>query len=378
MLRTSGLAEAVSFCADRAVPFDKIIEDVFPSCFAWLLSQVVTSDDVETMQRLTRNTDEFAGMQDFRQLFRSRLQDVLVELMQRLHDEDDLGRLLSIPDVRFPAMDPPHFTRETLDRCLDHLEFDLPVITGETLIRTLVQQQPATLQRILLRLASAVHSARSQEDKLKRLYQYAYLCSRLTRDLARPIFDEMAAFLIRDVCHSLLQAIEGDDGETFIRACCKFLDLFLRQALPARAAEVQDVLRFVVANLVGLAQSETSSVNRIAADLLRFLVVEQKNILREAIAKLSSFPNHEVFWDAREARNAIRSETDRSALGLEDELERFLDAVSEENAECTLEDLVNLAQQLSTRKRELKELHRKLERSYPEDGTSVLHRLIFK
>ncbi|XP_019882077.2 serine-protein kinase ATM isoform X2 [Camponotus floridanus] len=380
VLRTSGLAEAVSFCADCAVPFDKIFEDVFPSCFAWLLSRVIVSNDAETMRKLTRNTDEFARMQDFRQLFYSRLQDVLVELIQRLHDEDDFGRFLSIPDVRFPAMDPPHFTRKTLDLCLDHLEsFDVLIVTTrETLTCTLVEQQPAMLQKILLYLASAVHSARSQEDKLKRLYQYAYLCSRLTRDLAKPVFDEMAAFLIRDVCYSLLHMIEGNDNETLTTACCKFLDLFLRQALPARAAEVQDVLRFVVANLVGLAQSNTSSVNRIAANLLKFLVVEQKNVLREAIAKLSSFPNHEVFWDAKEARNAIRSEKDRSTLCLEDELEGFLDAISEENAECTLEDLANLTQQLSTRKRELKELHRKLERSYPEDGTSILHRLIFK
>lgn len=382
VLRTLGLAEAVSFCTDCAgVPFNKIFfqEDVFPSCFAWLLSRVIVSNDAETMRKLTRNTDEFGHTQDFSQLFYSRLQDVLVELIQRLHDEDDFERFLSIPDVRFPAMDPPHFTRETLDLCFDHLEsFDFLVATGETLIRTLVEQQPAMLQKILLYLASAVHSARSQEDKLKRLYQYAYLCSRLTRDLAKPVFDEMAAFLIRDVCYSLLHMIEGNDNETLITACCKFLDLFLRRALPARAAEVQDVLRFVVANLVGLAQSNTSSVNRIAANLLKFLVVEQKDVLREAIAKLSSFPNHEIFWDAREARNVIRSEKDRTTLCLEDELERFLDAISEENAECTLEDLANLTQQLSTRKRELKELHRKLERSYPEDGTSILHRLIFK
>lgn len=380
VLRTLGLAEAAAFCTDCAgVIFDKVFEDVFPSCFTWLLSRVIVSNDTETMQKLTRNTNEFAHMHDFSKLFYSRLQDVLVELIQRLHDEDDFKRFLSIPDVRFPAIDPPHFTREILDRCFEHLESSgLLIATGETLTRTLVEQQPAMLQRILLQLVSAVYSARSDEDKFKRLYQYAYLCSWLTRDLTKPVFDEMAVFLIRDVCYSLLHIMEGNDNEMFIMACCKFLDLFLRQALPARAAEVQDVLRFVVANLIGLAQSNTSSVNRIAANLLSFLVVEQKDVLREAIAKLSSFPNHEIFWDARKARNAIRSEKDRIGLCLEDELERFLDAISEENAECTLEDLTNLTQQLSTKKRELKELHRKLEKSYSEDGTSILHQLIFK
>lgn len=380
MLRTLGLVEAISFCTDCAgVAFDKIFEDVFPSCFAWLLSRAIVSNDVETMRKLIRNTDEFAHTHDFSQLFHSRLQDVLVELIQRLHDEDDFEHFLSIADVRFPAMDPPHFTRGTLDLCFDHLESsDFLAATGETLTRTLVEQQPAMLQRILLYLASAVHSARSQEDKLKRLYQYTYLCSRLmTHDLAKPVFDEMAAFFIRDVCYSLLLMIE-ENNETLTMACCKFLDLFLRRALPTRAAEVQDVLRFIVVNLIGLAQSNTSSVNQIVANLLKFLVVEQRDVLREAIAKLSSFPNHEIFWDARETHNAIRSEKDRIALCLEDELERFLDAISEENAECTLEDLANLTQQLSTRKRELKELHWKLERSYPEDGTSILHRLIFK
>lgn len=384
VLRTLGLAEAVSFCSNCAgTTFDEVFENVFPSCFTWLISRVMFNDaDKEMMRKMTRNTDEFANTRDFSQLFHSRLQDVLMELIQRLHDEDDFERVLSITDVRFPVMDPPHFSRTTLDFCFDYLESSgFLVASGKTLTCTLVEHQPATLQRILLRLASAVHSSRFREDKFKQLHQYAYFCFRLTRDLAKPVFDEMAAFLIRDMCHSLLHMTRGNDDnddETLTMACCKFLDLFLRRALPARAAEVRDVLRFVVADLIGLARSNTNSgVNRVAASLLNFLVVEQKDVLREAIAKLGSFPSHEIFRDAREARNAVRSEKDRIALCLEDELELFLDATSEENAECTLEDLANLTRQLSTRKRELRDLHRKLERPYP-DGANILSRLIFK
>lgn len=326
------------------------------------------------MRKLVNNADEFANTRNFSQLFSSRLQDVLVELIRRLHDEDDFGRVLSISSTCFPAVDPPHISRTMLDLCFEYLESHSFLNT-----RTLVDQQPATMQKTLLRLASAVHSSRSCEGKLKRLHQYVYFCSWLTRDLAKPVFDEMAAFLVRDVCYSLLHLTRNDDhgDETFIAACCKFLDLFLRQALPARAAEVRDVLRFVVANLIGLAQSKVSSISEVAASLLRFLVVEQRDMLREAIAKLGSFPNHEVFRDAKEAHNFVRSE-DGSALCFEDDLEHFLDAMSEENAECTLEDLSNLTQQLSTRKRELRELHRKLERPYPEDGASILHQLIFR
>lgn len=353
-----------------------MFEDAFPSCFAWLISRTIVfdSDAVETMRKLVNNTDEFANTRNFSQLFSSRLEDVLVELIRRLHDENDFGCVLSSSSTCFPAVDPPHFSRAILDLCFDYLESRSFLNT-----RTLVGQQPATMQKTLLRLVSAVHSSRSREGKLKRLHQYAYFCSWLTRDLAKPVFDEMAAFLVRDVCYSLLHLTRngGDGDETFIAACCKFLDLFLRQALPARAAEVQDVLRFVVANLISLAQSKVSSISEVAASLLRFLVVEQRDILREAIAKLGSFPNHEVFQDAREAHNSVRSE-DGSMLCLNDELEHFLDAMSEENAECTLEDLSNLTQQLSTRKKELRELYRKLERPYPEDGTSILHQLIFR
>lgn len=326
------------------------------------------------MHELVNNTDKFADTRNFKQLFCSRLQDVLVELIRRLHDEDDFKHVLSISAARFPAVDPPHLSREVLDLCFDYLESHSFLNR-----RTLVAQQPATLQKMLLRLTRAVYLSRSPEGKLKRLHQYMYFCSRLTHDLTKPVFDEMAAFLIRDVCYSLLHLIRNGsaDDETFVAACCKFLDLFLRQALPARAAEVRDVLRFVVANLIGLARSKASVINEIALSLLKFLVAEQRDVLREAIAKLGSFPNHEVFRDAREAHDAVRSENG-SALCLEDELERFLDATSEENAECTLEDLVNFTQQLSTRKRELRELHRKLERPYPEDSANILHRLIFR
>lgn len=326
------------------------------------------------MHQLITNTAKFADVCNFKRLFCSRLQDVLVELIRRLHDEDDFRRVLSISSARFPVVDPPHFSRNILDLCFDHLESHNLLNT-----RMLVDLQPATLQKTLLRLVSAIYLSRSREGKLKRLHQYMYFCSRLTHDLAKPVFDEMAAFLIRDVCYSLLHLIRngGDNDETFIVACCKFLDLFLRQALPIRATEVQDVLRFIVANLIGVAQSKASDINEIAANLLRFLVVEQRDVLREAIVKLGSFPNHEVFQDARESYDVIRSENE-SALCLEDELERFLNVMNEENAECTLEDLVNFTQQLSTRKKELRELHRKLERPYPEDGASILHRLIFR
>ncbi|KYN37415.1 Serine-protein kinase ATM, partial [Trachymyrmex septentrionalis] len=373
LLRTSDIEETVSFCVNVDVDFNKIFEDIFPFCFVWLISRAIVFD-TDTMHKLINNTDEFANTKTFSQLFRSRLQDILVELIRRLHDEDDFKKILSISFTCFPATDPPHFSRAVLDLCFDYLE------SGHSLnTHMLVEQQPATLQKILLRLASAVHSSRSREGKLKRLHQYAYFCLRLTHDLSKSVFNEMAAFLIRDVCYSLLHLTRngGDGDETLVAACCKFLDLFLRQALPARATEVQDVLRFIVANLIGLAQSKNSSISEMAASLLRFLVVEQRNVLREAIAKLGSFPNHEVFKDVRETHNTIRLD-DGSALCLEGELERFLDAIGEENAECTLEDLANFTQQLSTRKSELRKLHQKLQSPYPEDGANILHRLIFR
>ncbi|EZA54785.1 Serine-protein kinase ATM [Ooceraea biroi] len=378
LLRTSNLAVAVSFCANCAgVAFDDVFEDVFPSCFAWLISSdestLEAGNKAERMLwDLLKSTNKFEKTRGYGRLFSDRLQDVLVELVRRLHDEDDFKRVLSLPGVRFPAMDPPHFPRATVDRCLDRLERNF---LGKPLTLILVEQQPAALQKTLLCLVSAVHSSRSREGQLKRLHQYAYFCSRL--NLAEPFFDEMAAFLIRDVCYSLLHLTRNSD-ETLVTACCKFLDMFLRSVLPTRAAEVRDILRFIVASLIRLAQGANDAGN-VAANLLRFLVVEQKDTLREAIAKLSAFPNHEIFRDARETHNIIRSKKDGVALCLEDELERFLGAINEENAECTLEDLADLTQQLSTRKRELRELHQKLGTpGYPEDGASILHRLVFK
>lgn len=356
--------------------FDDVFEDVFPSCVVWLLSsdQFTVEDPQEVLWDLLKNTERFTKTRGYGRLFHDRLQDILVELARRLHDEDDFKQTLSITNVRLPAIDPPHFTRAVVDRCFDLLERNF---LKKPLTRTLVEQ-PATLQKTLLHLASAVHSSRSREGRLKRVHQYAYFCLRLTSDLGESFFDGMAAFLIRDVCHSVLH-FTRDSDETLVTACCKFLDQFLRLVLPARAAEVRDILRFVVAKLIGLAQrTDQNDASNIAGSLLRFLVVKQKDALQEAIAKLGSFPNHEIFRNVRETHNIIRSKKAGDTLCLEDELERFLDAISEENAECTLEDLAELTQQLSTRKRELRELHRKLGSPYPEDGANILHRLVFK
>ncbi|XP_011642127.1 serine-protein kinase ATM isoform X1 [Pogonomyrmex barbatus] len=375
LLRTSDINETISFCTNRVgVAFNEVFKDVFPTCFAWLMSRVVVfdSDAIEIMRKLTKNIDEFADMCNFNQLLHSRLQDVLVELIRRLHDEDDFKRVFSISCVYFPATDPPHYSRALLDICFDHLESH-----GFLKMRTLVAQQSAVLQKTLLQLVCAVHSSRCREGKLKRLHQYTYFFTWLMRNLAKPVFDEMAAFLVRDVCYSLLHLTRNDDDETLTMTCCKFLNLFLRSALPARAAEVRDILRFIVANLIGLVQSDANGIGEVTADLLKFLIVEQRDVLREAIAKLGTFPNQEVFQNARRIHNSIRSENG-AVLCFEDELEHFLDATNEENVECTLEDLVNLTQQLTMRKKELRELHRKLERPYPENDASILHRLIFR
>lgn len=376
LLRTSGLAETIFFCIDYAgLPFEEVFKDVFPSCFVWLMANAVdatqSDGNVDVLRKLMHNTGEFAKMLNFSDLFNLRFQDVLVELVQRLHDEDDFKRVLSITDVCFPATDPPHFSRAKVDRCFIWLEQNF---LEKSLTRVLVKRQPAILQKTLLRLASAVHTSRSWHGRLKRLHQYAYFYTRISCDLAESVFDNMAAFLVRDVCYSLLYLARSENN-IFAEICCKFLYLFLQRALPARAGEVRDILRFIVANLIGLMQASSDNVEVAAGCLLKFLIVERKDVLREAIAKLGSFPNHEVFRDAREACNTVKSKQNGVAVSLEDELEHFLDAMSEENVECTLEDLASLTQQLSTRKRELRELRRKS----PKDCTNnILYRLIFK
>lgn len=366
------LDEAVSFCANAGVSFDAVFEDVFPSCFVWLMSRVcdetsVDSVAVQTLKKL-RNS-KFASMRNLNRLLADQLEDVLVELVQRLHDEKHFERLFSFNATSFPKNDPPHFPAATVNLCFGYLEQNY---LTKPLARALVEQKPAALQKTLLQLTSAVHSSRSSEAKLKRLHQYAYFCYRLMQDLGRTYWDSMAAFLVRDVCYSLLH-FTGND-ETLSAASCRFLDLFLRQALPTRAVHVRDVLRFIVASLIGLAQNASSA--EVALNLLEFLIVEQRNVLRESIAKLSAFPNLDLFQRVRETHEAVRYANGQ--VRLEEELERFLDAMSDENAECALEDLANLTQQLSTRKKELKELHRRLERPYPEDAVGILHQVIFK
>lgn len=324
---------------------------------------------IQTLKKLQKNTDEFASIPNFTRLLTDRLKDIFVEMVQRLHDEKHFERMFSFDSVSFPRDNPPHFSATTVDRCFAC--FDRSYLM-KSLTRVLVEQQPAALQKTMLQLTSAVYSSRSSEGKLKRLHQYAYFCHKLMPDLGETYFNKMAAFFIRDVCYSLLH-LTGND-KTLSTACCKFLDLFLRQALPTRAAEVQDVLRFIVTNLIDLAQSASGA--KVALSLLEFLIVKQRDVLRESIAKLSSFPNLEIFRKVRETHKAVRYAD--GTVRLEEELERFLDAMGDENAECTLEDLVNLTQQLLTRKKELKELHRRLERPYPEDGVGILHQVIFK
>lgn len=376
LFRAWNLDQTVSFCDDIHVRFADVFENIFPSCFIWLVSRICdpscSNIDRATFDKLLANSDEFASIRSFNRLFKDHFQNILLELVQRLHDEEYFQCLFSIVPS-FPEVDPPHFSKDMIDRCFSSLQCRF---FKKTSLTRLLVEQPETLQRLLLELTSAVHFSRSNESKLKCLHQYVYFSFILMQDLDKPFFENMSSFLIRDVCCSLLYMAKSGDG-TLSVTCCKFLQLFLKRVLPSESSTIRDLLRFIVANLIDLAQQIPSTIE-IVSNLLRFLIVEQTDVLQEAIANLNSFPNLDIFKDIRQVRNIVRYKDD-GAMCLRDELKRFLRVINDKNAEYILEDLMYLTKRLSTNKRELNELHRNVDNSnFQENNVGILHQLIFK
>ncbi|CAK9801500.1 Serine-protein kinase ATM [Anthophora quadrimaculata] len=170
--------------------------------------------------------------------------------------------------------------------------------------------------------------------------------------------------------------------ETAFRYILSVLPYFFMYAtkynfLPVRSEEIKEILNFTVITLVPIAQIGDLPVS---LEILEFLLIDEKELLHDAIKKLNSFPNIPIFQKIRNVHNALKYRTEE-VYSLKKEVQYFLNTMIDKDIRCSVEDITHLRIQLSTRKKELWELYNKLEtfRGFAEDcSSSMLHQLVYK
>lgn len=114
-------------------------------------------------------------------------------------------------------------------------------------------------------------------------------------------------------------------------------------------------------------------------EILQFLIIDQKEILYDAIEKLNLFPKDPIFLDIRNIHYNLKYKA-KKICSLEEEVQHFLNT-SDKCIHYSVEDVAHLHIQLSTRKEELRKLYDKLEifHGFFGDCTSnILYQLVYK
>lgn len=380
-LQNLEFSSVTSLCDRVNLSFEEIIENIFPRILSWLLHCVNENTDSgrkrlanQMFRKLVSNQDECVRVKEFSSLFNDKFGETLTYLIERLHDEDYLESMLEVR-ISFALTDPPHLKKEAITSCLKYMEENF-FVEEASIQSVLVNNCPNILQKILLRLISNVYRNKFTEHKLKAFHQYVFFATLIIKDLNQDYFNKLSNYVIKDISYSLLHVIKRND-DILSEVACKYFYKFINHVLPRRSDEIKEILSFVVATLIPIVQTEEMPI---ALKVLDFLLIDQKEVLCDAIEKLNSFPNVPVFQEIRSVHNALKYKTKR-LYSLEEEVRHFLNSVADSNVNYSIEDVSHLQLQLSTRREELQKLYDKLEtsRGLPEDyDSSVLHWLIYK
>lgn len=131
-------------------------------------------------------------------------------------------------------------------------------------------------------------------------------------------------FFVRDLLHFFGNLINTSDKWPELKfAACKYFMRFCKHILPAVAKYFKPYLNFVVSVLVPIIKkNEDKPLAACSMELLKFLIDDHVNELRDSIAILDRFPSQNIF-------NALRQVQDNIKYGgkefsLIDEIEYFL------------------------------------------------------
>ncbi|XP_076280978.1 serine/threonine-protein kinase tefu isoform X2 [Lasioglossum baleicum] len=375
------LSNVASLCNYVTLSFQQIIENIFPQVIPWLLYCINEDDDSgkkklagKIFHKLISNQDEFLEVKKFSSLFNDKFEETLIYLFERLHDENYLKEMLNV-QISFAMSNPPHFKHETVKMCLKYMEENF--FTEEMSVQyVLAHSCPNVLQKLLLHLNSNIYRQKFVEHKVKAFHQYMFFCTLIVQELQQDYFNTLSMYIIKDISYSLLHIIKGHDG-VLLEIASKYFYEFVKQVLPTRHEEIKEILSFTVMTLIPVAQAGKGSVT---LEILKFLLIEQKDKLSDAIEKLNSFPNVPIFHEIRNVHNALKYKSEKTYT-LEEEIQHFLNSLIDKNINYSIEDILHLRQQLSTRKEEFQVLYNRLEtlRGFSEDcASSMLHQLIYK
>lgn len=178
--------------------------------------------------------------------------------------------------------------------------------------------------------------AACEELKLAHLLRLCVLTDSIVDYLTKtnPRNTNIVAFFIRDFVYFFGNIISADCSDKLKLATCKYFKRFCKTILPDCADQFKPHFNYVVSILMSVTKMQTpTQIVNVCMDLLHFLISDQKDVLKEAIGQLDSFPSQEAFSELRRIQGDMKY--GGQSFSLLNEIEYFL-AVDKRKAEGLL------------------------------------------
>lgn len=189
------------------------------------------------------------------------------------------------------------------------------------------EMSPRKIVNILFSLKLLLQNASCEELKMCQMLRVCVLidivADFLIENVAKPSQSSVVGFFVRDFVYLFGNLISSNYSDKFKLATCKYFRKLCAKILPKCSEHFQCHLNYIVSVLMPITKNKTQT--KLVGEgmaLLRFLIVDNTDVLRMAIGQLDSFPKQHEFDELSRIQSDVKY--NGAAFTLLDEIEYFL------------------------------------------------------
>lgn len=285
-------------------------------------SAVLTADYWSSATKVQQTLEKWYT--DWTQFYRSRPLQIIHQLLGHTWDKDQF--------TLFFGFEMDHESSVLIDfgvfqKSLEYVQTQSSLSVN--LFHHFFAHKPFELVRFINELKLIVQENVFDENKLLALFRLCTVIDDLSTFLTTPQNstngDANSEFLFGDILHFFGNSIVSKNTSAKLKlAICRYLLKLCRLVLPACSRFVAKHLYFVVSTLVPIVKlNRRDEMEHTALQLLRFLLIEQGEKMRDAISLLDHFPAQPQFNELHKLHSEIKY-SEGKEFSLVEEVEFFL------------------------------------------------------